>query len=149
MSSKNNTVDVVDNYNTVYEYAKKSMADSQLKLNDSGNDFLEKLAAAINSDDCKNNIPLTTDGLPPFHAEVKYKPADGLRRKRIDDNSFILLTPMMFFVIMKHEGDVYALTYPITKSLPTEDDIRIMSITLVDIGTSILNQINQTTTSKA
>lgn len=140
--------EITKNYNDVYNYVKEAMMKSQVKLNDSGVKFLEDLASALNSENCRINIPTTTHDLPPLHAEVKYKTTDGLRLKLIKDNSFILLTPLAFFVIMKHDNDVYALTYPLLNTVPDEDDLRIMSVTLVDMGTSILEQINQTNTKK-
>ena len=74
-------------------------------------------------------------------AERKYKSEDGLRIKVVGDGSFILLTPLLYFVIIRVNDDVCALTYPIIQKLPDDKDILIMASTIVDMGTLILNQL--------
>lgn len=142
MSTKNKPTPEADVFNNgVLEYVKQNMANSQVTLNDSGVPFLEELATAIKSRELQLSIKYTTHGLPPMAAERKYKSEDGLRIKVVGDGSFILLTPLLYFVIIRVNDDVCALTYPIIQKLPDDKDILIMASTIVDMGTLILNQL--------
>lgn len=129
----------------IKEYVTNNMSYNNLKLSDSGISFLDKLSAAINSDKCKEIIPLTTAGLKPLQAEVKYNPNDGLRIKRVSATSFIILTPSLNFVFTKVDTEgVFAMLYPMTAVTPSEEDILVMVHHLLNIGSSVIRYVEST-----
>lgn len=126
---------------SVYEHIRDNVIDSQVKLNDSGVEFIETLVKSILSKQCLTEIAFTTRGLAPYQAEPAYKPQDGLRIKFIKDGTFLILTPLIHFAYMVHDGEVFAITRH-SETVPTLISIsQLLTDCILDTGSILIARI--------